>query len=341
MPPLDANDEMDASAISEIDDTVDAGQSAVTPNADSSAATGENAEPDLLSVVRDVVDKRKPDDASASPAEGSEATVEAEGAADEKAEDFSDVPFNQHPRWKQILTQRNSARAERDSFKQDAERYQNVQTYIDSQGLTADEAADMLLIAGLMKTNPVEAWKRARPVIQNLLVAAGEVLPGDIKQMVDEGKMSREAALEVSRSRAAVQSVQARSTFDTERAQQQRQREALAAFQNAAEDWQADRKLKDPNFAAKIEPLHKEILYLQHSEGKPKTPAEVKAQLDRAYKAVNAALPKPAPKPPVPVAKGPQARPASNGVVAAQAKADPPNSTMDILKRVVAERAVA
>lgn len=114
------------------------------------------------------MDKREPAPAAAAPsAEGEEAGEAAGDPAPAKAaddENFSDVPFNQHPRFKQLVRQRNE-------FRVDAERYNNVQTYIDQQGLSAEEAADGLLIMGLMKTDPAKAWEMLKPRVQTLLVA--------------------------------------------------------------------------------------------------------------------------------------------------------------------------
>lgn len=330
--PQDDNFEADSSDVSQIDDGIVSDLSA----ADSSAATpGDNAPTDLLSIVRDVVAPKDEagKDAAASPADSAENTdPAAEGAKDGDAEDdFSDVPFNQHPRWKQILTQRNEARENAKLFKQDADQYQKVQTFIDDHGLSAEEAADGLVIFAMAKTDPVGAWEAAKPWFQKLVVAAGVVLPSDIEQMVDAGQMSREAAAEVSKARAQVASVQAKQQWEAQRDARRQTTEAQTALTSTVIDWQKDREKKDPNFGAKLQPLMREVAYLHATEGKPKTAAETKAQLDKAYKAVNASLPaavaKPAP------AQRPQIRPtAANGSVAAGAAKPKPNSILDIVR---------
>jgi hypothetical protein len=73
---------------------------------------------------------------------------------------YSDVPFNKHPRFQELL-----APAQQRS-RSDAVRYNNVQNFLDTQGLSAEEAADMLVIGGLMKVNPLEAWKRMQPTLK-------------------------------------------------------------------------------------------------------------------------------------------------------------------------------
>lgn len=310
--------DMASSAVTDLD----AQEPLASADANSSDATGEKAEVDALSIVRDVVNAKSEAVAAAPPAEGEEVGQQADDAETGEGKDdenYSDVPFNKHPRFQQLLRQSKA-------FKVDAERYNNVQTFIDTHGLSAEEAADGLIVFGLMKTNPSEAWQRMKPTIQKLLIAAGEVLPDDLRERVTKGEMSSEAAMEVSRSRATVQSVQATRSFEEQRAQQQQTQQALQALYGAAEDWQADRQRKDPNFAAKMKPLMKEILFLQSREGTPNTPQGVTDQLNRAYKA----LVPPAPRPAAPAPKV-AVRPLPVGQVAGNQRAEP-NSVLDIVR---------
>src|SRR6185312_7659905 len=118
-------------------------------------------------------------------------------------------------------------------------------------GVTANEAADTLTIAALAKTNPAEAWKRVQPWVQKLLIAAGEVLPDDLQQRVAKGELTADAALEVSRSRATVNSTAAQRTFEQQQAERRSQQGVQTARLNAAAAWEQDRRIKDPNFDAK------------------------------------------------------------------------------------------
>lgn len=298
-------------------------------DATSSTATGDE-DADLLSVVRDVVDDSRKAE-TASPAESEEVDGQStdDQPQDDKDDAYTDVPFHKHPRFQQLLRQRDSYRGERDEFKVDAERYRNVQTFIDQNGLSADEVADGLMTMALMKNNPIEAWKRMRPTVQNLLIAAGEVLPEDLNQMVANGEMSQEAALEVSRSRAAAKSMQAFQSFSEQRQERERQTSIATSLKSAANDWEVDRRKKDPNFDAKLEPLQKEVLFLQMTEGKPNTPDGVRAQLKKAYDRVNASL-RPQRANPAPARN---TRPVTGGQVAGGQMPDREKmSTLDIIR---------
>lgn len=314
----------------------DANVAAAADAANSSTATpGETEDEGLLSVVRDVVDaNRKPEDQAAPPAAGEEDQVEA-GA--EKEDDYSDVPFNTHPRFKKLIRERNDLREKAQSFEQDAVRYQNVQSFMDQNGLSAEEAANGLTTFALAKTNPVEAWKQAKPWVQQLLKAAGEVLPDDIKARVQAGEMSHEAALEVSRSRAMSTSMQATQSFQEQRRQKEQETSTASAITQAANDWEADRRVKDPNFEAKMPLLMREVAFLQRRDGVPNTPEGVKEQLKAAYKSiVLPAAPAVTAQRPAPAAKK-AITPVRGGQVAGGA-APEVKSTMDVLNNVMAKR---
>lgn len=336
MPPIDDKDfqDMVSSADPQDGQSADVEQDVTdTVDADTSAATGETGEHELLSVVRDVVDKRETegDDQSASPAEGEEA--EGQGEQDDE-DDYSKIPFNKHPDFQRLVRKKNEFRDQARAYEQDAERYRNVQAFMDQHNLVPEEAADLLIIGGLMKTDPVEAWRRAKPTIQKLLLAAGEVLPDDLKTRVQNGELSQDAALEVSRSRAAQQSLHATRSFEEQRRQHMEQTQTVNALRQTATDWEADRRAKDPNFEAKMPLLEREVLYLQRTEGVPNTPEGVKAQLQKAYKAV--VLPvTPTTRPNA--ASKPAITPIRGGQVAGGATPEV-NSTMDVLKNVMAKR---
>jgi hypothetical protein len=281
---------------------------------------------DPYEIIKDVVAKRKAPVASSAAVE--EPITPRAVSKEPDNETFSDVPFNKHPRFQEVLRQRND-------FKTDAVRYQNVQTFIDNNGLSAEEAADLLVIGGLMKINPQEAWKRMEPAVKRLLIAAGEVIPDDLRGLVQQQKMSQEAALEVSRARAATQSVSVQRSFDQQRAERQAHLSQSQLRKDAASAWEADRRRRDPNFDAKLEAIGKEVLWLQRQEGVPDSPQGVQDQLRRAYEGVNKGFSSP---------RVPQRKPAVtpiNGSRQGSGDARPaPKNTMEIIQAELARRHV-
>lgn len=324
----DVTDELndDSVAIDDVDASKEAEQS--TP-ADSSAAKDVNKPEgeDTLSVVRDVVGKERAKPEAASSADSVEAGKEPGAKATTKEpdnENYSDVPFNKHPRFQGLL-------GELKELRPDAQRYRNVETFISEQGLDAAEAADTLRLAGLAKTNPAAAWKELLPWVQKVAEAAGELLPTDLKQMVSEGKMTPEAAAEVSRARAQVKSTEAHTAWSQQRAEQSRMEQARTSILTAAQSWETERRSRDPNFTAKLPAIRKEVVWLQDQEGKPNTPEGVRAQLQKAYEAVAPAA-KPAPRP------RPAIRPLPGGQVNGNIRPEA-SSTLDIVRQVAERRA--
>jgi hypothetical protein len=188
------------------------------------------------------------------------------------------------------------------------------------------------LIFAQAKTDPVAAWNAVKPWVQGLLVAAGEVLPDDLRSRVEKGELSQDAAMEINRERAKSSSATSRQTFAEQQRERSTARERSEALVNSANQWEADRYRLDPNFEAKQIPLRKEIAYLHATEGKPNTPEGVLDQLKRAYKAVNDSFKAPTvPKP----GAAPHARPAIKPVTGGQVSGsvrEAPQSTLDIVR---------
>lgn len=326
MPPTEVENEIEEMTDKVISDDAGEPQGSEQPAAaePSTAKDVSNRVPDddPYEIVKDVVARRKPAPEASSAIVEEQSTPRRQKEPDD--ENFTDVPFNKHPRFQEVLRQRNT-------FKQNAERYTNVQNFIDTNGLSAEEAADLLIIGGLMKVNPVEAWKRMEPAVRQLLIAAGEVLPDDLRNLIQQQKMSPEAALEVSRARATTQAVTVQRSFD----QQQAERRASLAQSNLRRDaamaWEADRRRRDPNFDTKLEAIGKEVLWLQRQEGMPDSPQGVQDQLRRAYEEINKGFSKQAParRPIIPV----------NGSRQGSGEARPaPRNTMEIIQAELAKR---
>lgn len=298
-----------------VDQTVESG-------AESSAAP-EGEKFDLLSVVRSVVDEKDGD--AASPAGQSENSgqpkADAATAKDAKTpddENFSDVPFHAHPRFKQVIAQRNH-------YREGAEQYAQVQEFLQTNNLSAEEAAEMLTLKALMKSDPQKAWAQMKPLVQQLLVDAGEILPDDLKQRVARGEMTREAAIEFQRLRAAQTSGQKQQEIAAERAKQQATLQAQKAVTDSVAMWEQQTRLRDPDFEAKFEALQKEILWLQKRDGLPKSADAARKMVEEAYKSVSKTVA--ARQPPKQ-----QMRPVTGGRVASGQPTAAPKSMLDLVR---------
>jgi hypothetical protein len=342
--PLDVNNEESASSadtdLDVIEDANTEGVDVSDNGADSSDAQDVGqGERSALDVVQDVVKARDPEAAGSSPEakkEGDEADPKATQAAKEPDdENFSDVPFAKHPRFRQLLKQRNE-------FKGDADRYRNVEGFLRQNNVSAEEASNALTIAALMKTNPVEAWKSLKPMVQQLLVDAGEVLPQDLKPRVESGELTVEAANEIARERASRTSIERTHKTAQERQEMERQQAHVDSLRGAANAWDADRSAKDPNFEAKRPKIMKELAWIHTTEGKADTPEGVRKQLEAAYKAVGSVA-VPRAKAAVPtVGDATRKRPVANGSASQTPQSDQQDEgVMKHIRAVIAQRGAA
>ena len=285
MPPKETDEiedmEVESSTASEDAVSNEVDETVVAAPAESSAATDET-EVDTLSIVRDVVGETQAEAEAAPSAEGEEeqAQGEGEGSPKEPSDDYSDVPFNQHPRFKQLITERNALRS-------DAGEYRKVTAFMDANALTAEEAANGITIMGLAKLNPKEAFKQIAPWFRQVCIAAGEILPDDLAARVTKGELTKEAAFEISRLQADQKAGTVRQEFEQKRGQRTQQMESVNAVRGAAEQWEADRQLKDPNFAAKLPRIQEKLAFLHATGQRPTTPEGVREQLKLVYAAVN------------------------------------------------------
>ena len=298
--------------------------------ADSTPAEPESvdAREGLLAVVKDAVQAEDTDEAPASQAEKTSATTEAAPAAGDGAtatgardpnDEFGDVPFNKHPRFQQLVRQRNE-------FRQGHEQYQNIQNFLQQNGLTPEAAADALEIAALMQRNPAEALERLRPALQKLVQDAGAVIPQDLQEDVRQGRITKERAKEIAQLRARQQGAQREQDFQRQQAERARVAQLQRGMQDAARTWQEQIRQRDPDAMSEAaeQELMREIAY-RHAQGdKPKDPEGVRRQLDEAWSAVQRRLrPAAAPRKPVQPVRGGRA---------AATQSSEPKSILDIVQ---------
>lgn len=290
----------------------------------STATTGETT--DTLSIIRDVVGGKDAVEAAGSQPEGEAEPDEGIQTKEPDDEGYTDVPFNSHPRFQHLL--RRVKRAE-----EDAGRYRNVEQFLSTNGLAADEAADMLMLGAMLKHNPAAAWEKLKPWAEKAAIAAGAILPPDLQQRVSAGEITPQVAQELSRARGQQTSYEAQRQLEAQRSQQEQFARLDADLKGAAASWGQEREVRDPHFAAKMPALQREIAFLQTTEGKPRTPAAVREQCERAYAAVNQSF-----RAPTPAAQTPPkrpTRPVTGGQVAMKTPAPDFKSELDVVKYVV------
>lgn len=250
-------------------------------SAESSTAQDAGKDKDLLAVARKVVPQKPKPAQGSSPDKPEAESRKTAGPRD--PDDFSDVPFHKHPRFQDLISRL-------DHYKRGATQFQQVRGFLDNYGIADAEAANALQFVALQKTNPVEAWKMAKPVIENLLLAAGEILPPDLVQMVQQQRLTREAAMEISRTRAAMRGVQATAQHSQQAFETARKREFESSVRTAIGSWETDMQTRDPDFAKKQQFVRDRMVALVQQHGFPQNADQAVGMARQAHKDVTVFL---------------------------------------------------
>jgi len=246
----------------------------------------------LLDAVKRAVQK---------PADADSSTVETNGAsakdakspapglddpAKDKARAEADqkLPFHNHPRWKEVV-------AERDAYRSDAGEYRKITTFMSQNGLTNEEVIEGFQIMALMKTNPAEAHKRISHYKAQLDEFVGEKLPEDISKKLEEGYIDDATAKELA-------ALKAEKNLQAQRQQYAAEQHALsvqADIHGAVVNWEQQMKVKDPDWSAKQDLVIDQVKLMLASE-KPSTTKEALALVERAHSIIKERLSRFAPQ---------------------------------------------
>ena len=289
-------------------------------NEQSSSSESETEET-LLSVLQDAMEKPS-EEAGSQPEEEveqeGEEVLEADAeSTDEQSEStkdedsYEEVPFNKHPRFQELVKEKNE-------YKVDAERYQNITSFLDENRVSADEAAAGLQIMALMKKDPVEALNALKPYVETLSQAAGYVLPDDIQNKVNDGYLDEDVGRELAQTRAAAQNERTQREALIQDQQQQTQQAQLHDVAMSVTDWENKTRSTDPDYDLKQPEIDDRVRVLVATQGRPNTTQDALAMAKQAYTEVNERHKKR-------YANKPAMRTASGGNLAGTPQAEPNN----------------
>ena len=210
----------------------------------------------------------------------------------------------------QLLGQRKEAREQVEALQREVEPLktqakvaQDLQSYVQATGLTAEDLDAGFSIMALMRTAPEQALAALMPVVQELQAKVGNVLPADLVAEVREGRISVEHAMELSRTRAKASHVeQTLAEREQARQAQEQQRSLQTAIHSAAtavSDWERGKATNDPDWHLKHGRIAELVELEVRRTGFPQN-AQAAVQLhQKALEAVNADMRKlrPTPRP--------------------------------------------
>ena len=231
------------------------------------------------------------------PAEPAKPTLDA----------YKEVPFGKHPRFRQLLKERNTFHAqiaERDAElaklkegnapqQETLQRFNAFASAVRSADLNAQEVNDGFAIMAAMKRDPEKALQLMQPYLEAIFTATGRKLDGDLSKKVADGITDAETAAQLQRerhSRARLEGQHQRLQQTSVQADQERQTNALVqSVTTAVEGWEARQKT-DPDYQKKQPLVIREINWLMQQEGYPQTPEAAVAMADKAKRSVESNL---------------------------------------------------
>lgn len=252
------------------------------------------------------------------------------GAVDgESQEDYTDVPFNKHPRFKELIREKNSYKARASEYESDANQYRQIQQFMNARQLSAEEVAEGLMLMAEMKSgDPAKAYDQLSKKLDQLAPFAGKKLPQELEERVEQGYVDRETAQQLyyQQMRASQQAALAQQQLSKQRQLEQQQK--MTSMVDSVSAWETATREKDPDFDLKADLVKDRVRAHFAQHGMPKSSEEALAISMQAYDRVTEALRKvQTPKQPVRSAVGGR----TNGAASPE-----PQNLLDVVRRAAA-----
>ena len=242
---------------------------------------------------------KKAEDGAAKTPDTDKSKEPAEGSADTDDDPSEDELKAYQPkvqkRIKKLLSQRNEARREVEGYRDDATHYRNIRSFMEQSQLADGEVAELFEVGRLLKSNDVAAYEKALdivlPIAQQLLEATGRSLPKDLREKVENGEFTEDAARDLAVQRARAMTAERRVQQVTQRTQAQEQAQQTSANQTAIQmavaSWTERVKVSDPDFGLKADAMRDAALALIAEKGRPKNAEEAVRYAEEAHRRVS------------------------------------------------------
>ena len=124
----------------------------------------------------------------------------------ESETDLDDVPFHDHPRWKEVLQERDGYKGRITELEAQVEEGGELQTqldtYMDQTGMDTDSFSELLNLGKLYRTDRAGFVEAMKPLIAEVNGMTGDTLPDDLQAEVDEGRLDGDIARELAAKRS-------------------------------------------------------------------------------------------------------------------------------------------
>jgi hypothetical protein len=254
------------------------------------------AQPSLLDVVKAVVEPKPEPVLEAPSAAAADRSDPAKPAPQEMTEaEIAELPFHNHPRFKEVISQRNALKGELGEaaeklrqYEPDAQQWGNVREFMQHNNLSDQDVLDGFRMMALLRTDPLQGRAAMAQYLAEVDAALGLRLPDDLLEDVESGYISEERAVELAQMRARTQGFEAQALAQNQLAERTQAEQAQQAISqrmtSAAEAWEASRRSRDPDFEAKADLIADRMRSIAQAERlQPRTPEDITALLDRAH----------------------------------------------------------
>lgn len=171
-------------------------------------------------------------------------------------DDDSKLPFNDHPRWKEVYGKAKERDELEVKLREADGRMQAVKPFVEAQesvnafcrenGITPNQYREALEIQALINRRPEEAMRRLEPLYNQLAALTGRAtkFDPDLQEAIDNGKLDLEWAKTVQASRAKVRFSEAQQELNRSQVEQANQRMMAEEVSN----WDLALRSKDTAF---------------------------------------------------------------------------------------------
>ncbi len=194
---------------------------------------------------------------------------------------------------KRVHAQNSRLKAQVRTMSQPAEQFNKLQAFMTSHELDASSAANALRIAAYVqgaingRVEPGPVLAEVQGILDQLRGLAGDVLPADVQQSLDDGAIDEAHAREIARLRAQGQTAARRQQLDSEASNTQAVATHSASLKSAIQTWEQAIRARDPDYQQKA-PLVDALAFRLRTQtygvnGMPPTPQHAVAIAQRAY----------------------------------------------------------
>jgi len=220
------------------------------------------------------------DPTEAENAEGEESTEETENTDGEvKAEEFP-KEFHEHPRFKELVEQKNEAREQVKQLNESIEEQSQRTQILDAIG--QENLETYVNFLSVRETDPETALKIMQPMMQELLEANGYTLSADLKQKVEEGEIDEATAKDLARKDAKIKALERQKDLQQQTHQQTNAESQSKQLVDAGNKWATQKKASDPDYP-KLEPMVINAIKAMRADGNLPNVGTLSATMDKIY----------------------------------------------------------